>query len=244
MLLNVVVLCNNLRPRHLGRFIRLSLIGRRLLIKAPLPRVNLSQNNNDLLMGTFIINVWGWHGRSLCHKRVHSEFYKILPRLRSALYCCDIIIPLRTRQNIDLSVAEIFKFIFLTKNALKYVPKGSINNKPALIQIRAWHRAGAIGTMTKSWTSPVSTLVGLLVCDLNRTPNCYGKTWRFLCPFFRISTCGRTSRETVSHPQCPPLPTLCKISLSIYVIVKNKMLQPLTTTWYDSLVLSFSFLKI
>ena len=24
-----------------------------------------------------------------------------------------------------------------------------------------------------------------LVCDLNRTPNCYGKMWRFLCPFFR-----------------------------------------------------------
>ena len=27
--------------------------------------------------------------------------------------------------------------------------------------------------------------ITLLVCDLNRTPNCYGKTWRFLCPFFR-----------------------------------------------------------
>ena len=27
-------------------------------------------------------------------------------------------------------------------------------------------------------------MVALLVCDLNRTPNCYGKTWRFLCPFF------------------------------------------------------------
>ena len=25
----------------------------------------------------------------------------------------------------------------------------------------------------------------LLVCDLNRTPNCYGKTWRLLSPFFR-----------------------------------------------------------
>ena len=24
-----------------------------------------------------------------------------------------------------------------------------------------------------------------LVCDLNRTPNCYGKIWRFLCPFFK-----------------------------------------------------------
>ena len=62
--------------------------------------------------------------------------------------------------------------------------------------------------------------------------------------FSGISTCGRTSRETVSHPQCPPLPTLCKISLPIYVIVKNKLLQPLTTTWYDSLVLSISLLKI
>ena len=62
--------------------------------------------------------------------------------------------------------------------------------------------------------------------------------------FSGISTCGRTSRETVSHPQCPPLPTLCKISLPIYVIVRNKLLQPLTTTWYDSLVLSFLLLKI
>ena len=62
--------------------------------------------------------------------------------------------------------------------------------------------------------------------------------------FSGISTCGRTSQETVSHPQCPPLPTLGKISLPIYVIVTNKLLQPLTTTWYDSLVLSFSFLKI
>ena len=51
--------------------------------------------------------------------------------------------------------------------------------------------------------------------------------------FSEISTCGRTSRETVSHPQCPPLPTLCKISLPIYVIMTNKLLQPLTTTWFD-----------
>ena len=38
------------------------------------------------------------------------------------------------------------------------------------------HRSGAISRI-------LATL--LLVCDLNRTPNCYGKTWRFLCPFFR-----------------------------------------------------------
>ena len=38
-------------------------------------------------------------------------------------------------------------------------------------------------------SEPLSLTLGgcihLLVCDINRTPNCYGKTWRFLCPFFR-----------------------------------------------------------
>ena len=83
-----------------------------------------------------------------------------------------------------------------------------------------------------------------LMCDLNRTPIVMAKHGGSCVHFAGISTCGRTSRETVSHPQCPPLPTLCKISLPIYVIVTNKLLQPLTTTWYDSLVPSFSLLKI
>ena len=87
-------------------------------------------------------------------------------------------------------------------------------------------------------------LLCLLVCDLNRTPIVMAKHGGSCVHFSGISTCGRTSRETVSHTQYPPLPTLCKISLPIYVIVTNKLLQPLTTTWYDSLVLSFSLLKI
>ena len=56
--------------------------------------------------------------------------------------------------------------------------------------------------------------------------------------FSGISTCGRTSRETVSHSQRQPLPTPHKIALP----VTNKRLQPLTTTLYNSLVLSFSLL--
>ena len=60
--------------------------------------------------------------------------------------------------------------------------------------------------------------------------------------FSGISTCGRTSRETVSHSQRQPLPTPHKIALPVYVIVTNKRLQPLTTTLYNSLVLSFSLL--
>ena len=60
--------------------------------------------------------------------------------------------------------------------------------------------------------------------------------------FSGISICGRTSRETVSHSQRQPLPTPHKIALPVYVNVTNKRLQPLTTTLYNSLVLSFSLL--
>ena len=83
----------------------------------------------------------------------------------------------------------------------------------------------------------------LLVCDLNRTPIVMANHGGPCVHFSGISTCGRTSRETVLHPQHAQLPTLCKISLPVYDIVTNEQLQPLTTTWYNSLVLSFSFLK-
>ena len=83
-----------------------------------------------------------------------------------------------------------------------------------------------------------------LVCDLNRTPIVVAKHGGPWVHFSGISTCGRTSRDIVSHPQHPPLPTLCKISLPVYVIVTNERLQPLTTTWYNSPVLSFPLLKI
>ena len=42
--------------------------------------------------------------------------------------------------------------------------------------------------------------------------------------FSGISTCGRTSRETVSHSQRQPLPTPHKIALPVYVTVTNKHL--------------------
>ena len=54
---------------------------------------------------------------------------------------------LRPRQNGRHSTDDIFKCIFLIENAwisiwisLKFVPKGPINNIPALVQIMAWHR--------------------------------------------------------------------------------------------------------
>ena len=46
-------------------------------------------------------------------------------------------------------MATIFKCFFLNENccilieiSLKFVPNGPIDNKPALVQVMAWHRIG------------------------------------------------------------------------------------------------------
>ena len=56
---------------------------------------------------------------------------------------------LRPRQMVAILADDIFKWIFLNENviilieiSLKSVPKGPINNIPALVQIMAWRRPG------------------------------------------------------------------------------------------------------
>ena len=56
---------------------------------------------------------------------------------------------LRPRQNGRHFADNIFKRIFLNENveiaikmSLKFVPKGRINNIPALVQVMAWCRPG------------------------------------------------------------------------------------------------------
>ena len=57
--------------------------------------------------------------------------------------------PLRLRRNGRYFPDDIFKCIFLNENlwisikiSLEFVPKGPINNIPALVQIMAWRRPG------------------------------------------------------------------------------------------------------
>ena len=57
--------------------------------------------------------------------------------------------PLRLRQNGRHFADDTFNRIFVNENvrisikfSLKFVPKGPINNIPALVQIMAWHRPG------------------------------------------------------------------------------------------------------
>ena len=56
---------------------------------------------------------------------------------------------LRSRQNIRHFAHNVFKCNFLNENvwipikiSLKFVPKGPINNIPALVQIMAWRQTG------------------------------------------------------------------------------------------------------
>ena len=84
-----------------------------------------------------------------------------------------------------------------------------------------------------------------LVCDLNRTPNCYGKTWRLLCPFFKnLHLWENLARDCFTSTASTVTNSVQNISLTVYVIVTNTRLQPLSTTFYNSMLVCFSLLKI
>ena len=64
-------------------------------------------------------------------------------------YCQSDLNPLRSRQNGRHFADDTLNRIFLNENviisikiSLKFAPKGSINNIPALVQIMAWRRPG------------------------------------------------------------------------------------------------------
>ena len=73
---------------------------------------------------------------------------------------------LRPRQNCRHFADDILKCIFLNENvwisikvSLKCVPKGPINNNPALVQIMAWHQPG-----DKSLSEPIMVNLLAHVC--------------------------------------------------------------------------------
>ena len=68
---------------------------------------------------------------------------------RNCVNCMAWINTLRLRLNEQHFADDIFKRIFFNENvwilikiSLKFVPKGPINNIPALVQIMAWRRSG------------------------------------------------------------------------------------------------------
>ena len=78
--------------------------------------------------------------RAVIHKEHHVCVCKLL--------CFRKLNTLRPRRNEQHLADDIFKHIFFNENvwisikiSLKFVPKGPINNIPALVQIMAWYRS-------------------------------------------------------------------------------------------------------
>ena len=76
---------------------------------------------------------------------------------------------------------DIFKCIFLNENvrisikiSLKFVPKGPINNIPALFQVMAWRRAG-----NKPLSEPMMVSLPKHICifDLNESGQIMDGPW-------------------------------------------------------------------
>ena len=89
---------------------------------------------------------------------------------------------LRPRQNVRHFPDDSFKWIFLNENAwisievsLKFVPKGPINNIPALVQIMAWRRPG-----DKPLSEPM--LVSLLTHTCVTRPQWVTRCWARTVP--------------------------------------------------------------
>ena len=84
----------------------------------------------------------------ICHVNYPYWFSVMSSYKVTGLIVC-IINTLRPRQNGRRFADDTFKRIFLNENvrisikiSLKFVPKGQINNIPALVQIMAWRRPG------------------------------------------------------------------------------------------------------
>ena len=89
------------------------------------------------MLGGHVANWAGLSGFSPQENKISRTFF------------IDFINTLRPRQNGRHFADDIFKRIFLNENiwisikiSLKFVPKGSINNISALVQIMAWRRPG------------------------------------------------------------------------------------------------------
>ena len=97
-----------------------------------------------------------------------------------------IVNKLRPRQNVRQFADGIFKCIFFNENAwipinisLKFVPRGPINNIPALVRIMAWRRSGdrpLFGPMMVRWFDYRRIYASL---DLNELiPECHLGLWK------------------------------------------------------------------
>ena len=84
------------------------------------------------------------------------------------------VVTLRSRQNGWHFADDSSKYIFLNenernlnKNSLNFIPKGPVNNIPALVQLMAWRRPGASHYQNQLW----------LICFINDSYSIFPTAW-------------------------------------------------------------------
>ena len=103
--------------------------------------------------------------------------------------------PLPPGQNGHHFEYDIFKCIFLIENkwnslkiSLKSVPKGPINNIPALVQIKAWHQPMMVKLLTHlcgtrpQWINTLSSLNKMANVVQTTSPNAF--SWKQISVFW------------------------------------------------------------
>ena len=107
---------------------------------------------------------------------------------------------LRPRQNARHFPDDTFKWIFLNENvwisievSLKFVPKGPINNIPALVQIMAWRRPG-----DKLLSEPIMVSLLTHICVTRPQWVIKNCSWNNRCPPIELFR----SKHMVIMPRC------------------------------------------
>ena len=110
---------------------------------------------------------------------------------------------LRPRQDVRHFPDDIFKSIFLNENirisikiSLKFVPKCSINNVPALVQIMAWRRPG-----DKPLSESMMVSLSTHIC-VTRTQwiNAFPVTYRYKGPLMGKCVLRRFQHGVILQP--------------------------------------------
>ena len=128
---------------------------------------------------------------------------------------------LRPRQNGRHFTDDFFKRIFVNENiwipikiSLKFVPKGSVNNIPALVQIMAWRRPG-----DKPLSEPMMVNLPTHICVTRPQWVKYTKSHLGKKMLFAVNCNTRVELSNCNLPLCCNIPKNHHIISPVYMSV-------------------------
>ena len=161
-------------------------------------------------------------------------------------HLCNYVNTLRPRQNGRHFADDIFKCIFLNKNAwillaisLKFASKGPINNIPALVQIMAWRWPGdkPLSESMTVWllthicvTRPqwVNWMITIMTCKVNQLRSMLSSTQieiSILPRKYKVAENGKPDRNTFQFNRVKTKCQTYSLIVALCESVTRKMLE-------------------